>query len=80
MKRLIWGPFILLLVCMRASAAPACISGNSLASYEALGPEGCNVGPLAVKDFVFLVGPSGGGGIPISATDITVTTQFLSAS
>jgi MYXO-CTERM domain-containing protein len=56
-------------------SAPLCISGNSLATYEALGSGGCTVGPLLVKDFVFSVLSPGGGVVPIGAADITITTQ-----
>src|SRR4029077_10286195 len=61
-----------------ATAAPACISGNSLASYVALGQAGCNVGPLQVKDFVFSVVSFGGGATPLTGAGISVNTVFLS--
>jgi hypothetical protein len=56
-------------------SAPVCISGNSLASYGALGSAGCTVGPVTAKDFLFSVLSSGGGVIPITAADITITTE-----
>jgi hypothetical protein len=55
-------------------SAPVCISGNSLASYEALST-GCTVGPLVAKDFTFSVLSFGGGAIPIAAADIEITTE-----
>jgi hypothetical protein len=66
-----------LLACLRLSGASACISGNSLATYEALGPTGCYVGPLLVEDFVFSVVSTSGGATPVADTSITVTTQSL---
>src|SRR5689334_17191229 len=67
---------LILLFCGRISAAPACISGNNLASYVALGSGGCDIGPLAVKDFVFGLVCSGGGAIPLNESGITVTAVF----
>jgi len=77
MKRFSWGAFVLLLGHLHANAAPVCISGNSLASYESLGAIGCDVGPVTVKDFVFNVASVGGGAIAVADTDITVTTEFI---
>jgi hypothetical protein len=65
-----------LLVAAGLKAGPVnCVSGGTLASYEALGSTGCLVGPLNVKDFAFSV-LSGSGG----ATDLNifVTTTFTS--
>ena len=61
-----------LLACLRLSGAPVCISGNSLASYEALGAAGCYVGPLLVDNFEFSVVSSGGGATPAADTSIEV--------
>jgi len=55
-------------------ATPACVSGNDLASYVALGAGGCTVGELWVYNFGFSVVSSGGGATPVADTDIMVTT------
>jgi hypothetical protein len=76
MKCFLWSA--VLFFCVQAYAAPVCVSGNSLAAYEALGSGGCTVGgSIIVKDFVFSVISFGGGAIPVADTGITVTTQFL---
>ena len=75
------GAFVLLLLAGGPLlGAAACISGNTLASYEALGATGCNVGPLTVRDFLFSVVSSGGGATPVSDTNITVTTDIAGST
>jgi hypothetical protein len=74
MRRIQFVFFAFLLSGYHLWSAPICISGNSLASYEGLGSTGCTIGPLLGKDFVFNVLSSGGGVIPITAGDITITT------
>jgi hypothetical protein len=69
-----------LLLALPLGAAPVCISGNNLQSYITLGSGGCMVGSFLVKDFSFGVASSGGGDVPIGATNITVTTDFGSSS
>ena len=71
-------PCAILVFCVHAYAAPVCISGNSLASYEALGADGCTVASLTLKSFAFAVGSFGGGAVPVTDNDITVTVQSVS--
>ena len=66
---------LFLLGCHTLWGATVCISGNTLASYEALGSTGCVIDGLTVKDFVFSVVSSGGGATPIADTDINVITH-----
>lgn len=74
MRRIQFVLFVFLLSGYRLWSAPVCVSGNSLASYEALGSTGCSIGPLVAKDFIFSVLSSGGGVVPVTAGDITITT------
>src|SRR5437588_6142263 len=74
--RLAWVLSIFLMLVLRLPAAPMCISGGTLASYEALGATGCTIGPQTVKDFTFSVVSSGGGAIPVTDANITVTPMF----
>ena len=59
-------------------AAPALLAGpcvtGTLQSYIALGTTGCTLGPFTDKDFAF----TDISGIPITASDITVTPVFTS--
>ena len=64
--------------CLHANAAPVCISGNTLASYEALGADGCTVASLTLKSFDFAVVSFGGGAVPVTDNDIIVTVQSVS--
>src|SRR5712692_9439110 len=50
----------------------ACVPGT-LASYEALGSTGCLFGLITVRDVAFSVISSGGGAVPVSDTNVTVT-------
>jgi MYXO-CTERM domain-containing protein len=74
MRRIQFVLFVFLLSGSCLWSAPVCISGNSLASYEALGSTGCSIGPLVATDFIFSVLSSGGGVVPVTAADITITT------
>jgi hypothetical protein len=71
MLRSCWVPFALF-ACLPLAAANVCVSGNTLDTYVALGSTGCTIGSLTVKDFIFSVGPSGGGATPIADTAINV--------
>jgi len=52
---------------------PACVA-NTLDQYLLLGPAGCSIGDeVAFNGFSFGVVSSGGGAIPIAASDIVVT-------
>jgi hypothetical protein len=54
------------------TAAPVdCVPGT-VATYEALGSTGCQVGPVIVKDFAFAALSSGGGAPVLTAADIAV--------
>lgn len=61
---------------MTMYAAPACISGNTLDTYVALGASGCDVGAVTAKDFAFSVVSFGGGPTLLADTDIVVTTSI----
>src|SRR5580700_7841539 len=65
-----------LILAFRLSATPVCVSGGTLASYEALGAGGCTIGPQTVDDFTFSVVSVGGGATAVSDTNITVTPTF----
>jgi hypothetical protein len=75
MPRLSLIPVGLLLFGLRLYAAPVCVSGGSLASYEALAA-GCTVGPFTVMSFTFGVVSSTGGPTLVTAADITVTPEI----
>jgi hypothetical protein len=62
--------FLFLIAAPLVYSTPACISGNSLLSYEALGATGCTIGPQTVDNFSFTASTS------ITAADVTVTTVF----
>jgi hypothetical protein len=57
--------------CLQAGPV-ACVPGGTLASYEALGATGCNVGPLLVNNFAFSV-LSGSGSVTDSTIFVTPT-------
>lgn len=76
MPRLTWVLSVFLMLALRLPATPACISGGTLFSYEALGATGCTIGPQTVKDFTFSVVSFGGGANPVTDKDITVTPTF----
>ena len=69
---------LLALAVVPAAATPLCISGDTLANYEALGAGGCTVGPLLVSGFSFSAISASGGATAVNASQITVTTDFLS--
>jgi len=77
MPRLFGALTILLFGCLQLPADVVCVNGT-LASYVALGSGGCKLGTLTVSDFAFSVISSGGGAIPVSDTDILVTTVSTS--
>jgi hypothetical protein len=62
------------LACGRLQAGP-CVPDN-LFNYEALGATGCTVGTLTAFNFGFSVLGSGGGAVPLTASQITVTPSF----
>jgi MYXO-CTERM domain-containing protein len=71
---------IFLACCTAAFATPLCVSGGSLASYEALGVSGCIVDasiPLIVEDFSYGVLSSSSPGVVTPDTDIFVTPVVL---
>ncbi|MCX6592874.1 MAG: hypothetical protein NTZ56_15250 [Acidobacteria bacterium] len=74
-KTLRWAALMAATV-LTASAAPACISGNTLDTYASLGAGGCMVGPITAKDFAFSVVSFGGGASLLADTDIVVTTSI----
>lgn len=76
MPRIYWVLTLLLIASLQLTATPACISGNTLASYEALGAGGCTIGGLQVFNFSFNPIASGGGAVPPTDSDITVNTQL----
>jgi hypothetical protein len=59
--------FLFVIAAPLVYSTPACISGNSLLSYQALGATGCTIGPETVQDFSFTASTS------ITAADVTVT-------
>lgn len=63
------------LLSMRLSAGP-CTVGGTLASYVALGPGGCDVGPFTVKDFSFSVLSTSNVNVPIASSAISVVPVF----
>jgi PEP-CTERM motif. len=63
---------VLALMAAGCLQAGPCVTGT-LASYEALPPAGCTVGQYSAATFVFTVLGSGGGAVPVTDTQITVT-------
>lgn len=57
---------------LSASALP-CVSGGSLASYEALGSTGCTIGPQTVENFTFSAMAT--GATAVSDSNIAVTPE-----
>jgi hypothetical protein len=75
MQRLAWVSAGILILAFQLPATP-CVSGGTLASYEALGVTGCTIGPQTVNNFSFSVLTIGGGATAELDTNITVTPQF----
>jgi len=69
---------LLALAVVPAAATPICISGDTLANYEALGAGGCTVGPMLVNGFSFNLISVSGGATAVNASQITVTPDFPS--
>src|ERR1700721_2562025 len=61
---------------LRLPAAPVCIAGGTLASYEALGATGCTIGTQTVEDFTFSVVSSSGSATALTDSEITLTPTF----
>ena len=55
-----------------ASAAPLCVSGGTLASYQALGSGGCMIGNALFSNFTY-TGTALGQGAVVANTQITLT-------
>jgi hypothetical protein len=55
-----------------ASAAPVCLTGGTLASYQALGSGGCMIGDLRFSNFSY-VGTSQGQGSTVANTQVFLT-------
>jgi hypothetical protein len=60
-----------LLSLVPASAAPCVV--DALSTYVGLGGAGCTLGPFTIKDFNFTVLSSGGGAVPVTPANISVT-------
>src|SRR5260370_34252528 len=55
-----------------ASAAPLCVVGGTVASYEAFGGGGCTIGNELFSNFIYLSTPSGTGVVvPYTAVFLT---------